>query len=248
MAELGVDRHTGTMDGGSHASERRASPREAAVGSTDAPGATDATDPAPAGRPGEHGAADLVRPDALGLVLFSGMALLVAIDVIADLGGLPHAALESLVMLLAGVGVFVLLRRFRRERRALREAMALAEASAARAQADSARAYEEAARWREEARDALRGLSAAIDRQFDRWQLSPAERDVGLLLLKGLSHKEVAVVLDKSERTVRQQSLAIYKKSGLAGRAELSAFFLEDLLLPPTTETMTGTKTKRPSR
>lgn len=237
MAEPGADRHTGTMDGGTPTSERQASPREAAVPSTDAADATNAThatDPAAAGEPG---AADLARPDALGLALFSGMALLVAIDVIADLGGLPHAAVEALVMLLAGVGVFVLLRRFRQERRALRDAVALAEASAARAAADSARAYEEAGRWREEARDALRGLSAAIDRQFDRWQLSPAERDVGLLLLKGLSHKEVAVVLDKSERTVRQQSLAIYKKSGLAGRAELSAFFLEDLLLPPTTET-----------
>jgi hypothetical protein len=31
---------------------------------------------------------------------------------------------------------------------------------------------------------------------------------------------------------VRQQAIAVYRKSGLAGRAELSAFFLEDLLLP----------------
>jgi hypothetical protein len=32
--------------------------------------------------------------------------------------------------------------------------------------------------------------------------------------------------------TVRQHAVAVYRKSGLAGRAELSAFFLEDLLLP----------------
>ena len=31
---------------------------------------------------------------------------------------------------------------------------------------------------------------------------------------------------------MRQQSLAVYRKSGLSGRAELAAFFLEDLLLP----------------
>jgi hypothetical protein len=31
---------------------------------------------------------------------------------------------------------------------------------------------------------------------------------------------------------VRQQTLAVYRKTGLAGRAELSAFFLEDLFLP----------------
>jgi DNA-binding NarL/FixJ family response regulator len=74
-------------------------------------------------------------------------------------------------------------------------------------------------------------VSAPAAARLDK-RTSPAEREVGLLLLKGLSHKEIAGVLDKSERTVRQQSLGIYKKAGLAGRAELSAFFLEDLLLP----------------
>lgn len=53
-----------------------------------------------------------------------------------------------------------------------------------------------------------------------------------LLLLKGLSHKVIAEVRATSERTVRQQALAVYRKAGLAGRAELAAFFLEDLLLP----------------
>ena len=35
------------------------------------------------------------------------------------------------------------------------------------------------------------------------------------------------------EKTVRAQSASIYAKAGLAGRSELSAFFLEDLLVPP---------------
>ncbi len=37
---------------------------------------------------------------------------------------------------------------------------------------------------------------------------------------------------ESSERTVRQQARAIYGKANLSGRAALSAFFLEDLLLP----------------
>ena len=53
-----------------------------------------------------------------------------------------------------------------------------------------------------------------------------------MLLLKGLGHKEAASVLDRSERTVRQHAVSVYRKSGLSGRAELAAFFLEDLLLP----------------
>ena len=52
------------------------------------------------------------------------------------------------------------------------------------------------------------------------------------MLLKGLSHKEIAVVRDTSERTVREQSRAVYRKSGLSGRSSFAAFFLEDLLLP----------------
>ena len=55
---------------------------------------------------------------------------------------------------------------------------------------------------------------------------------MALLLLKGLSHKEVATVRAVSERTVREQARAVYSKSGLTGRAALSAFFLEDLLAP----------------
>jgi DNA-binding NarL/FixJ family response regulator len=78
----------------------------------------------------------------------------------------------------------------------------------------------------------LRGLGEAIDRQFARWALTTAEREVGLLMLKGLSHKEVAAARSTTETTIRQQALAIYRKSGLRNRSELSAFFLEDLLLP----------------
>ena len=97
---------------------------------------------------------------------------------------------------------------------------------------DLTRSREEAARWREEAQQALQGLGAAIDRQFARWELTPAEREVALLLLKGLSLKEVADVRGTSERTAREQARAGYRKAGLSGRSELSAFFLEDLLLP----------------
>ncbi len=87
-------------------------------------------------------------------------------------------------------------------------------------------------RWRGRATRLLHGLGAEIDSQFERWSLTPAERQVAMLILKGLGHKEAANVLDRSERTVRQHAVSVYRKSGLAGRAELAAFFLEDLLLP----------------
>ncbi len=78
----------------------------------------------------------------------------------------------------------------------------------------------------------MEGLARAIDEQLSAWELNGGERTTAMLLIKGMSHKEVAAVTGLSQSTVRQQAVEIYRKSGLAGRAELSAFFLEDLLPP----------------
>ncbi len=86
--------------------------------------------------------------------------------------------------------------------------------------------------WRARAERALEGLGRAVDEQFRTWQLTKAEREVALLLLKGQGHKQIAAATGRSERTVRQHAVAVYQKSGLQGRAELAAFFLEDLAVP----------------
>lgn len=82
------------------------------------------------------------------------------------------------------------------------------------------------------ARVFMEGLSRAIEMQLLAWGLNDAERTTALYLLKGVSHKDIATATNRSESTIRQHAVEIYRKSGLAGRAELSAFFLEDLLLP----------------
>lgn len=76
----------------------------------------------------------------------------------------------------------------------------------------------------------LASVTESIERDFRGWGLTDAERDIGWLLLKGFSFKEIASLRDRSERTVRQQAGSIYAKSGLANRSELVAWFLEDLL------------------
>jgi DNA-binding NarL/FixJ family response regulator len=72
----------------------------------------------------------------------------------------------------------------------------------------------------------------AIDDQLVKWQLTPTEREIAVLLLQGLGHKQIAGRTKRSERTVRQHAVTIYQKSGLQGRAELAAFFLEGLASP----------------
>jgi len=90
--------------------------------------------------------------------------------------------------------------------------------------------------WENNAQQWLTGLRNSIEEQLDRWGLTPAERTTALMLLKGHSHKQIAALAHKSERTARQQAVAVYRKSKLAGRAELAAFFLDGLFLPETEE------------
>ena len=89
------------------------------------------------------------------------------------------------------------------------------------------------AQWRADLASHFQELGAAIQSQFVDWGFTRAEQDVGLLLLKGFSHKEIARLRNTSEATIRQQATALYQKAGLSGRAALSAYFLEELLLPP---------------
>ncbi len=145
-------------------------------------------------------------------------------DPLLDLQGgesLLHILVETSMASLIMLGVLVIVWDMRQERKRRR-----------RLEADLLDAHSDVARWRQEAQELLAGLGTAIDRQFQRWGLTPAERDVGILLLKGLSHKEVADIRKTSERTVRQQARELYRKADVGGRAELSAWFLEDLLLP----------------
>lgn len=94
----------------------------------------------------------------------------------------------------------------------------------------------EATDWKTEAQKYIEGLSQSIDQQLTKWHLSVAEKEVALLLLKGLSLKEIANIRNTTEKTSRVQSIAVYSKSGLSGRSELAAFFLEDLLQPQTVQ------------
>lgn len=73
-------------------------------------------------------------------------------------------------------------------------------------------------------------MAKVLQSQFEEWQLTVTEKEVGLLLLKGLSFKEIAAVRDTLEKTVRQQASSIYRKAGVSGRHSFAAWFIEDIL------------------
>ena len=134
---------------------------------------------------------DTGRALGTSTVLFLLILIVIGSDLMQDWasGVSPLHVMGELVVLLAaaaGVGsLWVRSRRLRRETAAL--GVHLREATA------------DAERWRAEAEALLRGLGEAVSGQFDRWLLTPAEQEVALMLIKGLSHKEVAQVRGTSE-------------------------------------------------
>jgi DNA-binding CsgD family transcriptional regulator len=88
--------------------------------------------------------------------------------------------------------------------------------------------------------DMARGLSVAagaIDglmrRYFHDWDLTPAESDVAAFTIKGCSIAEVAQLRGSAEGTVKAHLNAIYRKAGVAGRAQLVSLLVEDLFNAP---------------
>ena len=69
-----------------------------------------------------------------------------------------------------------------------------------------------------------------VEAAFEDWMLSPSEREIAFLLIKGYSVQEICNLRDTRPGTVKSQSNAIYRKAGVHGRTELVAYFVEDLL------------------
>ena len=86
--------------------------------------------------------------------------------------------------------------------------------------------------WRSKVQSHMAGIRIEMQKQFEEWGMTAAEQEIGMLILKGLSHKEVAALRGTSEATVRQQAQAIYHKSNLPGKTAFSAYFLEDVFSP----------------
>jgi DNA-binding CsgD family transcriptional regulator len=95
-------------------------------------------------------------------------------------------------------------------------------------------ALRNSARRTQRAEEALRRASTAfmelLEERFRDWGLTPAERDVALFAIKGMSTQEIATLRSTSEGTVKAQTNAIYRKAGVSGRPQLLSLFIEDLM------------------
>lgn len=160
--------------------------------------------------------------DRLIAIVILIIMVLNTFDVMTDVTlGVPmwHIVEESLIVLMSAVAagyLIVDIRRRSRRLKALSNQLKLTKSELDTMHAD--------------ARKARADFSEFVQRQFNDWGLSDGEKQVGLLLLKGLSLREIAAVRNTAEKTVRHQASAIYQKSGLEGRHTFSAWFLEDFM------------------
>lgn len=74
---------------------------------------------------------------------------------------------------------------------------------------------------------------AMLNVQFDRWELSKAERDIALLTVKGLSVAEISELRHTSQGTVKSQNSSIYRKAGVNSRTQLLGALIDELLVVP---------------
>lgn len=157
------------------------------------------------------------------LILFFAVVVVASgADLVADLShgaDFGHIAKESVVVGISVAGIAWLLMGLRRQR---------LEISALKQELESR--DERGSSPRKYVLDARKNLGSVVSRQFSEWKLTGSEAEVGWLLLKGLSLKEIALVRNRQEKTVRQQASAIYRKAGVSGRHAFSAWFIEDML------------------
>ncbi len=73
-------------------------------------------------------------------------------------------------------------------------------------------------------------LAEVIQGFFEDWNLTNAERDVAIMILKGLDNDAIAQVRNTASGTVRAQATNIYAKSASNGRAQFISLFVEELL------------------
>lgn len=73
-------------------------------------------------------------------------------------------------------------------------------------------------------------FSGLVERRFGEWGLSPAEKEVAMLTIKGLRISEIASLRNCTEGTVKSHLSAIFRKSSVSSRPEFLARFVDDFL------------------
>ena len=95
------------------------------------------------------------------------------------------------------------------------------------------RLLQDRARMQQSLGVAAGALAEVMQQHFTTWGLTTAEKDIAAFTIKGFSITEIAGLRGSAEGTVKTHLNAIYRKSGVSGRAQLVSVLVEDLLQAP---------------
>ena len=73
-------------------------------------------------------------------------------------------------------------------------------------------------------------FDALVHKRFNKWDLTDAEKDIALYMLRGLSNSEIADLRKVAVGTVRVQSHRVLQKAGASSRTELMSIFMEEFM------------------
>ena len=73
-------------------------------------------------------------------------------------------------------------------------------------------------------------FDALVHKRFNKWDLTDAEKDIALFMLRGLSNSEIANLRKVAVGTVRVQSHRVLQKAGASSRTELMSIFMEEFM------------------
>jgi len=156
------------------------------------------------------------------LLIFAIVVIASGVDLVSDLShgaDTEHIIKEAIIVSISIIAIAWLLFGLHQQRLEIRSL-----------QQELESATDPETRPRKYVLEARKNLGNVVTRQFSEWMLTGSEAEIGWLLLKGLSLKEIAIVRNTQEKTVRQQASSIYKKAGISGRHAFSAWFIEDIL------------------
>jgi DNA-binding CsgD family transcriptional regulator len=77
----------------------------------------------------------------------------------------------------------------------------------------------------------LRGnFDEVLRDKFKEWSLTAAERDVTLLIIRGLSVADIAAARNTAQGTIKAQSTSIFRKIGVGSKTELMSVIIDEFL------------------
>jgi len=175
--------------------------------------------------------AEILRSVGNKAWFFCGFAVLVVIDSAFEIvqeiaGGEPYSSMvaDTIIFVLSSITLLLLLADYLIQRKSLRSVQAQLDAARGRLLQIDESAPGIANKYRD-----------IIQKQFEDWDLTGSEQQIAIMLIKGLSFREVAEIRKTKDKSVRQQATRIYKKANVTGRHELAGWFFEDLFVdvPP---------------